>query len=605
MVGLSTLPPEILAHILTGEASYLYVMLWKCGDRMLNGRLAQGGCSSISLIDHNIASTSRFPSSLRSLHHLQELVIQRNGVLGPSLSVAKWLQELPSTLQKLDIECEKALMLLLRSASVARVIRTAKSTVEGTSNLWNIKQHFPTLRWLGIQSSVLDKDTALPYALEEVKDILPDTLTYLSLSTNCNGGDLNGVLPPNLETLKLKFFPLTQTNWPASLTHIEHCQLSAHHSQYLADLPRALRQLALAQYSTVMAKDLPPTLTSLEITGDFEEDEVWAKAGNYASWLDSLPRTLTLLSCLKADPLTYGHILSLPRTLLSLKATIAFGSLDQVYIENGSDLQRVHACWPPHLHTLTTSPDNVLMDNKFLKYLPNTLTRLLDVIVAVGNQRIESSAFEWTCFPDSLKELSIKGMNVAFIAPLPDLVSLEVAGVVDLCDNKTLPSSLTSLCIASLAPSEDASLKWPVNPIHVSMLPPTLRSLEITSKTSQMSPVLVAQLPSSLTSLHQRNTPYEPAILEVLPFGLRHLSLNCQPLSYPPHFGTLKLASVALGNSRENPFDKQVSVSLDNWPQSAFSSNQNYFTCSPWKSRYEAIRLRSFAYPDPRMLYTD
>lgn len=608
MVGLSTLPPEILAHILTGNDSNLYLKLWKCGDRILNGRLCQGGCPRVTLNDYNMTSASRFPTSLLSLPCLQELVIRRNGVLAPSLKMAQWLQQLPSTLQKLDIECQKSLTFLLRSAPNTRVIQSPNSKKDNTSLLWDVKKFFPTLRWLGIQTPKGDNNDALPFVLKDVTGILPDTLTYLALSVIHSEGDLLTILPPNLETINLKYYPLAAFTWPASLTHIEGCNVFPQIADSVPHLPRGLRQLSCKQFSVPMAQGLPPALTSLEVTSVAGDVKDWASQGNFATWTASLPHQLTRLKCETLEALNYDHIRYLPRSLESLEAPIHFASLDKVYTENGGDshgLQQTVSCWPPHLRALTNTVQSALTSNEFLKFLPNTLIRLFGIFVAPPDDNDPLSAFQWTSFPDSLKELSISGTRVAFLAPLPDLIALGSTGVIDLCDNKTLPSTLTSLSIGSLAPSNDENLKWAQRPIHVSMLPPSLKTLEITYATSQMSPSIVAQLPSSLTELSQIRTPFEPAILEVLPFGLKRLGLSCQPLSYPPHFGTLKLTSLILGNNREKPFERNLSVSLDNWPESAFSTHQNYFTYSPWKSRYEAIRLRSMAFPDPRTLYTD
>ena len=105
MNSLAQFPREILAHILLGpHCSFLSIVLWKCGDRLLQEKLSQ--CiTSIDLKDETQVPLSRWPDCLSRFVNLRHLsIVLSNGYLaGSSSDLQDFMLSLSPKLEELVV----------------------------------------------------------------------------------------------------------------------------------------------------------------------------------------------------------------------------------------------------------------------------------------------------------------------------------------------------------------------------------------------------------------------------------------------------------------------------------------------------------------------
>lgn len=640
MAGLRSLPPEVIRQILSGDASYLFVALWNCGNRALQEKIKVGGCAFANLHDECASSTSRYPTSLRHLQELRTLTIVRNGQLAPSLFASEQLRLLSRTLQKLEIRCENALKLLLRSPVSLRVIRADKPR---GSKLWNIGETYPNLTSLTAWEYASDSNNSVDISMTDLTDILPQSLTELKLSIPFGGGDLTNILPPRIETLQLVFISGI-VQWPPSLTSIGKLQFMGYSfTKVVETLPRELRTLqtdGLVEFAIGTALALPPALENLSLSA-LETDDVYIKAG-FPSWVHALPKNLTYLRCPLGYVFRHFDIHHLPRTITCLdNFSVDFDSLDKHCFDNGGILQNLEntlASWPPSLTSLSFSDDsNPIEYERYLQFLPNTLKRLKGVRIAKEEGMHEDDhtvPFLWSHFPSSLESLSISKGYIAFTAQFPPLHTLKVASdSYFMGTNQCLPPTLTNLTIPFPLHKVYAPAQNPVdkddsamvlselsNPFERRQWADFLPSNGLTrltigiawdtgygraSSRRQNTSLPVEQLAAclrhhtTLTAL-QLNEAYDPEILASLPPHLKRLTCDFSVCPTAAQVRAMHCPELTYAQINSIIMPREI-VNL--WPERSstdFYSDRN--KDSPWTTRHNAILLRSRAFPDPRVM---
>ena len=173
----------------------MVIPLWKCGNRRLNSKLADG-VTKIELRDVKWASQSRWPKMLLSLPKLVDLSIDRgSGALMPSAShLSEQLQQLPRRLKRLvlkSLESPKALLHHTLESSDSAPTYLTRHFDTGDSRMID----FPCLEDLEVRGRG-DLDA-------HDWSGLPPSLTRLSIS-QYNLGSINGLqrLPRGLLELE-------------------------------------------------------------------------------------------------------------------------------------------------------------------------------------------------------------------------------------------------------------------------------------------------------------------------------------------------------------------------------------------------------------------
>lgn len=155
--NLASMPSEFLSLLLSGSCSHLALMLWKCGDTVLNTKLAHS-VLEIDLKDKMWTSTSRYPKLLSSFTKLRYLSINRNGapLMASSKDLSVELQKLPPTLLTLKIAGREAEEAFYNHAPEWTRENPAYVTVNyelGPSQLIDLQRIFPKLNTLEISGA--------------------------------------------------------------------------------------------------------------------------------------------------------------------------------------------------------------------------------------------------------------------------------------------------------------------------------------------------------------------------------------------------------------------------------------------------------------------
>lgn len=105
---LADLPVDLLACILKHPYSWAAIELWKCGDPLLQYKLANGGIKDV-ILEHPCAKgLAIWPRCLKEFK-LRSLSIKRDGGLGPPSVVYGEIRSLYTGIKKLEIICNGAL----------------------------------------------------------------------------------------------------------------------------------------------------------------------------------------------------------------------------------------------------------------------------------------------------------------------------------------------------------------------------------------------------------------------------------------------------------------------------------------------------------------
>lgn len=477
---LSKLSPNLLAKILRGRPySHLVITLWKCGDRSLNAKLAEG-IKYIHLKDERLETTSRYPKLLSSLSNLRYLSINR-GVysLMPYLELSHELQLLQGRKMKVfELKCHNANRALRRyNITHSPPLELHSVFSRGDSRLW-LSKVFPKLAHLRIRSHDNSKS-----AISE-KDFsgLPDGLLYFSMPLlhAKSHQPIFSTLPRALEVLKTVI--VADTNFGG-----ESGKRLLSSDLYFADAPPTLTTIKGIQdfnHSDLDHLRIPKSLTKCDI---FCHAQDWT-----LSTLSDLPLQLSISNTLMFSPDLFKSALDDAATLLAANIT----SLE--------------------LSRLPSKVDEMI---KFMQLLPRKLTRLSFSYVLPSDEVAErfEVALKTITWPSTLSYFSIwRRWPSHLVYLLPS--SIKTLDMMWPASNSVhLPSSLTDLT---------------ANIPHL-FCPKPLMRLKLTSLTLHAARKeaikLLSRLPSCLTSLTLHSSEFS--------FG--HSEDGSSQLEFPPNLLTL------------------------------------------------------------------
>lgn len=381
---LAKLPSDLLGQILNNrECSHLVVSLWRCGDRILQEKLA----SSISYV-HLVAFKNAkfgFPRMLTHLRKLTYLSVESQHKL--MKNPADWsntLSKLPKSLETLRIVGDEDYCPLLNFApewTESEPLYFRTECKRGPSLLIDMETLFPALRTLkidrlsrpylsdipssdlpGLPSSLTCLDVKLyldhrripehspllllPRSLKRLEGVFGATPSHASKSATFQQDWLENA-PPQLECiLKLDGLHPSIVHWwiPSSLTELG-----------VSGAPPI--------WSNFYAEHWPSNVQSLSIT--VKEDRLTSK------YTSLLPRNLTQLAIRPHSALVQFAPSELPPTLKKL--TITQPGLHWHYINIISMPLPSDAHWPAELEEFDCGS---IMPSKMIPYLPRSLKRL-------------------------------------------------------------------------------------------------------------------------------------------------------------------------------------------------------------------------------------
>lgn len=448
MLPLLHFPSEILALIFDREASSHHVItLWKCGSLLLNQRLAQI-ITSLTLIDTEIRSPSRYPLLVSSFPNLRSLSIDRGqGALGSDKLIFDQLHKLPKELDSLSI---------LSSDTHNCLFDLTSADPEGDSfDSYDWSLVFPELKTLSIEfygRTKIRLDSAFPTLPTKL-----ETFTHSDLCYGCEEG--------------LPYFP-------KSLTSINRRRFGDHW------LGPEHQPLGIVYFHSDYFDLLPPKLTrisfdSVQLDGDTTCD---------AFWISHLPTTLNWLKIYDNAYFDASALARLPKGLTSL--------LGQICINWKSFEGLSPPVWPHKLTELDTWMYPVPVETDQLRSLPPSLTSVQIF------SKDEAPDFSNLDHIPNLQSLSIRGedYDISSLSPKnwpSTLTHLSIEVSLDPKELITyLPATLKSLDLkCSFYIDEDEDLDF-MN-LQISPLPMGLTNLTVGYFYKEW----VSVLPSTLTNL--------------------------------------------------------------------------------------------------------
>lgn len=487
VLTLSRLPPDYLALLFNGPVtSHLILRLWKCGDALLNTKLAK----AITHIDlkHHASMLCHYPRLLSNFGLLRILSLE-TGSMDIKAPGSEDLMNLPNTLESLIVP-----------ATVFLDFRQRYSFSAPLERIIDVSSLFPSLRILKV-----DFEEMLAYharAYGSVFSHLPATLTHLSWPRICLFAaqpTLMSVLPRSLTVLDtILMLELHTEEIPASvvfdmsmappglhtITKVEligPCELSDYRW-----LPKSLTRCnlftSIAQWSGI--RNMHQGVTKLLQIDDLPSDVI--------AWASALPRGLEALQINIGPRLNSAEISSLPPSLTSLKGRFEWKTTHKHGTEGSSAMARV---WPPGLTKLEDSL--FVLSTGTMALLPQTLTSMSLRGIDIEGLDIDTAPYRVSDFPPLLTQLCL---HVQCYDPLEfDLTSLTALKTCEIdfpayCTRK-LPMSVTKLNFPRInveqlysLPSALVSLKISFGTVEVdafissfSEFPPTLKELELTA----------------------------------------------------------------------------------------------------------------------------
>lgn len=429
---LAAFPSELLGFILSfSSSSYMVLRLWKCGDSLLNSRLARG-VTDVEITASDLVSNN-LPSLLFSLKSMRHLRVRSNYVLLSSKE--QWysaLKQLPSTLETLRFGIATA------DGHYIPFRRLGFALPETSVTQFDLGALFPGL----LDVSLYDGYTLPSTQFSE----LPSTLTRLHVWYSLIASKSLFVknLPRTLTELDAHVVVSNMTSaqeaafrqdWllvPPQLILLDRMDLSD--SKIGSDwIPRGLRIRKLHIGESPAIANLPPKVDALQIH-QWMDYKTLSTEPSASDWPSLLPRELKalILSCKSSSSSTLfaSNLALLPRTLtkLDLKKNrrVDWSNLGDAVKDDTPQSIDLTSLWPPALTSLRLELPSC--QSEVLGLLPRNLRELKVLIRDDG--------------------LSEKCLRLPVLALPPMLTSLQldakVAGV-GFCLEGELPTSLITL----------------------------------------------------------------------------------------------------------------------------------------------------------------
>ena len=398
-MSLILFPAEVLALILNGPNSYLVLELWKCGNRVLNHRLCNGGITDIVLKADQSSKTSRWPRCLKEFRLESLSVFSEETGVCTTPTLRNELIQLHRGLRSLELAfdgCTRALCGLAFStfdaddaddaddaSSEENYDEPPAKRAKYSDGYGRHLSLWPLLERLVLREEIYNK---IPF--NAVDPYLPRSLTHLELSGgfvfHCYDdadaydlANLNVIFPPRLKTLLLPSCSLHSDMvecLPATLTDIGSSLSEEALMLYLRQ-PSLLPNLRTVNFTEILDQEAIPTEW-------FEELDAWPTFMTSMTIRDcieqfftgkkELPSRLSSLSLISlVEPCMceawIDLLMPLPITYLDIAIIDWTGTLS-----HGSAIESW--MWPPTLQILRLNPRN--FDTAWLYKLPRALTQL-------------------------------------------------------------------------------------------------------------------------------------------------------------------------------------------------------------------------------------
>lgn len=538
---LSDLASDLLDVILTDLChSYVILLLWQCGDQLLNARIASG-LSRVRL-ERSSLSLSRFPPILLQLRSLRDLSIKSKSKLFlDPVELSNAIKKLPRSLEKLSIASQDVLYSLVNfdaEATAKNLTHISTVHARGTSRCYDLEAHFPRLLELKIEEEISSLIRPTPLPQNELSIALPSNLTSFTATKifiDKTNHQFMSVLPRTLNSLHAvveitvaKSNALVLADWEHAPPHLEYLQHVSWNRgpENFSWLPRSLTGGRIQDpfqtdyhfiddTATVELKlrTLPPRLSEFAFQqpfnakGSFDHFDMMALLPGALSKLEitlpiinfivaSLPSTLQTLTLIGKDSWNWQNIRMEMNAWNPSESRITF--------------------WPPALRSLNLGL--VELSPKDVDLLPSTLHEL-----TFRPSSATAFLLDYKLNLAHLTSLTVQfnhGERTLNFQGVPSLTALEYVSTTSRLSIdciEALPASLTSLkALFSTKLSQDAP--W--------QLPPSLTTLHVGVFFSAWFELL----PRTLTDLSiQRITTGSELAFDwarSLPQGLRHLRIR-------------------------------------------------------------------------------
>lgn len=513
--SLRSLPADILDLLLTSlDATHEILSLWKCGDSLLNSKLA--GISQIRLRAALWLGEFRAPSVLYQLPKLRSLSIaSRHNLFEDDDGRQNGLLALArAPLETLEFESADAhALLLLFSPSDPNTPPRMSGSLETL---------FPRLRSLKVRS------TTVPL-IESNLLALPSTLTRFStLSLMYTVG--KSTIMSNLPRTLLRLECTLKILWPHTIPEgedlwVEWAQAPPHLEfigtidtptlpSTLNWLPRTLTacEFGWSAWPLPLIESLPPRLLSFEVRRNVYRTH-WISHLR-ENWISLLPRTLTTLSCAISS---ISEVVG-PSGARSADDFFTVGSSFTVGSIAGLPqqvFQEIHSSFPPTLTRLDITV--TFLDFEELRCLPSTL-KVLGITFENRWGDKDSVTLNADWLPPCLSELRILGSwddtLLVISGDLPPTLTALVCSKLDQESFTKLPRGLLDLGIPDFPPTGTMEL------------PPRLTSLQFNAWRCEWFSLVPRSVTSFMAGDLETPTSDDSDLFAALPSTLRTLVLE-------------------------------------------------------------------------------
>lgn len=392
---LSLLPPDLLKLFFNNcEHSNLLLRLWKCGNALLNSKLATA-ITRVDLVQHGLIPLP-YPRMLSNFSKLRDLSIKAPSGDLPSPGYED-LVKLPLCLESLLIHTVP----FLGDSSPKSTVPRFFSHIKNYTNLVSliVRQHSEFEVKIAASNAVLSSlppsltHLAWPVILNNPKEPLFMSLLPRSLTSLDTGVILNvGGHPSMPEAMRVDW-----AQAPPSLLVITRMRVSSVGDDF-SWLPRTLTSCDLGTVRIAALPTLPPLLLKVAVYCPND-------SSRRSSWASMLPKGVTSFALVTeyqtGIELLARDILDLPPGLKSIECDFRDGYKEALMsaLPPGTDIRSI---WPHKLETLRSKSFRFTVDS--LAPLPRTLTELnLD-----GTHDGESNFEDASLFPPLLTSMTLR-----------------------------------------------------------------------------------------------------------------------------------------------------------------------------------------------------
>lgn len=618
-MNLVNLSGDILAQIARlNDTSVAIIALWKCGDAAMNKKIGNW-VDSIDLEDQNLASKSRYPKFLSSLHKLRVLRLVRPGRLAPNTVLSAELQKLSLSLTELTISADTAdeVFLDYPASQLGRHVDLSKCIMD---DYWNIGLTFPSLIKLALKRTYHQQ--MLVFIKTDITATLPASLEHLEFQNGITPMELDLSHLPALHTLKSAQITDHLAPWPSTLTRLDGCFYKQKlPPDFYETLPRTLTTApGFETFDSSLALQsqfpLPPSLTELHLP------RLQELPPSFFPWIPPMLTTL-VLNCKHGPLLNATDLLALPPGLTYLEVRGIDWTDILAYSLTTEDVN-FESFWPRKLRHCIFRP-TPWAGSAVVAGLMNALPPSLTEIIGFYDWKSAHFDLQRNSLPN-LNALSLKGDVPLRHAPTSTLTRLDLI-ITDFRSGLDIFQTTTALTylrldIAQLLVFEAQRLGPKViTKLNLAdlmqSLPQNLKTLEICfqaalpSEWITWSPKAWSHLPSTLTylSVHcwLEHAPTPSTVLPFLPPNLKRLKLCLSELpsiqdvlDMPCYHQLRSIKLYHLSRFTEASVSELESI----WPENAVGDTifKGCYPPYPFPTRVAFLMQRNKQYPDPRVM---